>query len=280
MDSKEFGLVAAQQLFKIENIHYGFWDNNRSASLSNWKAAQDRHSEFLFEVIKKALENISKPRLLDIGCGVGLTTRKLLDKGYNVDGLVPSNWMAKYAKKLINERPPIQGGNIFETTLENFKVEEKNYDLAFFSESYQYVDIDQSFEKLQTLLSPDGKVIIFDFFSRDNVPGKSVMGGGHSMETFYKKAHAHGFDILKDLDVTQNLSPNLRLINEILCERLLPFCNTLDLFLRHRYPKSYRLFRFLFKKRLAKLKFKYSQNRNEDNFTKHKVYRLILLQKR
>ena len=30
MDSKEFGLVAAQQLFKIDDIHYGFWKDGEN----------------------------------------------------------------------------------------------------------------------------------------------------------------------------------------------------------------------------------------------------------
>ena len=51
MDSKEFGLVAAQQLFKIEDIHYGYWDKSEIASLNNWKIAQERHTNFLFQYI-------------------------------------------------------------------------------------------------------------------------------------------------------------------------------------------------------------------------------------
>eukprot|EP01047_Picozoa_sp_COSAG01_P033647 COSAG01_NODE_2485_length_7594_cov_36.632021_2_plen_91_part_00 len=83
------------------------------------------------------------------------------------------------------------------------------------------LDIDKSFDKLKHILSDTGQVIIFDFFQRDGVEGKSVMVGGHSMNLFYKKAKTHGFRILQDLDVTKNLSPNLKLINEILTQRLL-----------------------------------------------------------
>eukprot|EP01047_Picozoa_sp_COSAG01_P033648 COSAG01_NODE_2485_length_7594_cov_36.632021_3_plen_70_part_00 len=67
MDSKEFGLVAAQQLFKIENIHYGFWDEGMESNLSNWRPAQKRHTAFLFDHIKTCLEGIEQPKLLDAG---------------------------------------------------------------------------------------------------------------------------------------------------------------------------------------------------------------------
>ena len=58
MDSKEFGLVAAQQLFQIEDIHYGFWENDMEVSLSNFKVAQEKHTNFLFKHINDFISNI------------------------------------------------------------------------------------------------------------------------------------------------------------------------------------------------------------------------------
>ena len=81
MDSKEFGLVAAQQLFKIEDIHYGFWEDGENATLGNWKQAQEAHTEFLFKHIFKHIESKQTSHILDIGCGVGFTTKKLLELG-------------------------------------------------------------------------------------------------------------------------------------------------------------------------------------------------------
>ena len=89
MDSKEFGLVAAQQLFKVEDLHYGFWDENQEATLDNWKNAQEKHTNFLFKYIFDNIQDKHNSRLLDVGCGVGVTTKKLLDLSYNIDGLVP-----------------------------------------------------------------------------------------------------------------------------------------------------------------------------------------------
>ena len=59
MDSKEFGLVAAQQLFKIEDIHYGFWEDGENATLGNWKEAQETHTEFLFTQLHIVYCNLS-----------------------------------------------------------------------------------------------------------------------------------------------------------------------------------------------------------------------------
>ncbi|MDM5147764.1 hypothetical protein NQX30_05205 [Candidatus Persebacteraceae bacterium Df01] len=73
------------------------------------------------------------------------------------------------------------------------------------------------------------------FFKRDGVKGKSHLGGGHSIGEFYETIEKNGFKIHKDLDVTSKVSPNLRLVNEILTDRILPFIETLDQFLSKRH---------------------------------------------
>ena len=282
MDSKEFGLVAAQQLFKIEDIHYGFWEDGENATLGNWKQAQEAHTEFLFKHIFQHIENKQTSHILDIGCGVGFTTKKLLELGYNVDGLVPYEWMAKYASNLVLDFKKDNTGRIYECRFEDFNFNEKStkYQIAFFSESFQYVNLDQSFQMLDQILSKNGRVIIFDFFKKDNVEGTSPLGGGHKLNDFYTIVKKYDYNILSDIDVTQNLSPNLKLVNEVLVDRLLPFSDTLNKFLSTRYPKIYGAFKWLLRKKISKLAFKYSKDRNEENFIKFKSYRLIILSKK
>ena len=282
MDSKEFGLVAAQQLFKIEDIHYGFWEDGENATLSNWKKAQEVHTDFLFKHIFEHIDDKEKSHILDIGCGVGFTTKKLLKLGYNVDGLVPYQWMAEYASNLVSDFKTDNTGRIYECRFEDFRFNEKStkYELAFFSESFQYVKLNESFQMLDRILTKNGIVIIFDFFKKDNVKGISPLGGGHQLNEFYSVIKKYNYNILSDIDVTQNLSPNLRLVNEVLVDRLLPFSDTLNKFLSNRYPKVYKLLKWILRKKISKLTFKYSKDRNEENFIKFKSYRLILLAKK
>ena len=102
MDSKEFGLVAAQQLFQIEDLHYGFWEEGESPSTGKFIQAQKKYTEFLCKYIEDAVSADKSSKIFDIGCGIGITTKKLLEMGYKVDGLVPSGWMAEYANKNIH----------------------------------------------------------------------------------------------------------------------------------------------------------------------------------
>ena len=45
------------------------------------------------------------------------------------------------------------------------------------------------------------------------------------------------YKILEDIDVTKNMSPNMKIVNDILADRLIPFANTLDKFLSTRHSK-------------------------------------------
>ena len=187
MDSKEFGLVGAQQLFHIEDIHYGFWEKDEVATLNNFKKAQKKHTKFLFQYIDNFIENKNQSKILDIGCGVGVTIKKLLNKGYKVDGLVPYHWMAKYASNITSKYKSQDRGRIYKCKIEDFTMKEieQKYQLVFFSESFQYVNMELTFNVLEKILEKHSTIIIFDFFKKDNIEGLSPLGGGHSINLFY-----------------------------------------------------------------------------------------------
>ncbi len=281
MDSKEFGLVAAQQLFQIEDLHYGFWEKDETPSTGKFIEAQKKYTQLLCKYIEEAVNADRNARILDIGCGIGITTAALLEMGYKVDGLVPSGWMAQRARENIQRYKDESKGNIFECGFEDFPTSSLNekYQLAFFSESYQYINMQKAFDNLDLILSDNGTVIIFDFFRKDGVKGKDPMGGGHSIGQFFETVKRNGYTIQTDLDVTENLSPNLKLVHDILVSRIIPFGNTLDEFLSARFNFLYRIFKYMFRKKLSKAKYKYSQSRNEENFQKFKTYRMFVLKK-
>ena len=281
MDSKEFGLVAAQQLFQIEDIHYGFWENDMEVSLSNFKVAQEKHTNFLFKHINDFISNKKNDKILDIGCGVGLTTKKLLENNYRVDGLVPYNWMAQYAERITSKYKTEDSGKIFECKFEEYPIHKNlnKYSLLFFSESYQYVNMKQSFEIINKIIDKNGHIVIFDFFKKDDVSGNSPLGGGHYLSEFYNLVSNYEYTIIKDLDITKNLSPNLTLVSDVIKDRIIPFTDTFDKFMIGRHQYIYKLIKWLLRKKINKMKFKYSVDRNEENFVKYKTYRLIVLKK-
>ena len=66
----------------------------------------------------------------------------------------------------------------------------------------------------------------------------------------------------------------------LILKNLMAHSHPLDKFLSSRYSRVYKLLKWMLRKNLSKLAFKYSKDRNEENFIKFKSYRLIVLSKK
>jgi SAM-dependent methyltransferase len=282
MDSKELGLVVPQKLLGLEDLHYGFWDKDQKPAIADFVKAQKRYSDFLITAITEAAGD-KKARMLDVGCGTGAMIYELAKSGYNVDGVIPSAFLKEKIEQRLQNASFNSRSVIYDCKFEDFPEEQRlnQYDLIFFSESFQYISMKKSLPILKSLLSGNGKIVICDFFKTvhhgDGAPGDKSMGGGHRLDEFYEMAR-NSFKITRDEDITANVSPNLELLNDILMNRISPVIQYTDLFLAGRYRFIYRLLKFFFRKRLKKLKYKYlSGYRSKETFEKYKTYHLMIL---
>lgn len=279
LDSRDLGLVLAQQLLGVEDLHYGLWSDDLALTVNNIPVAQQRYTDMLLAALPPPQ---SQARILDIGCGTGHLMAQMLDKGYLVDGVIPSENLA--AK--VRERLRIRGNTtsqVYQCRLEELGSEAQGnrYDVALFSESFQYIPIPAAFEQLKKLVKPDGLIIICDFFKTDANPvGRSGadFGGGHPLASFYALLKDAPFVTVRDDDITQLVSPNLQLVNDLLQQRIGPACFTVSGYVRQRYPLIAWIIRKAFNAKLTKLRLKYlSGQRNKETFEKYKNYRLIIL---
>jgi len=280
MDSREAGLVLAQELLGIEDLHYGLWESDLALTISNLPVAQQRYTDQLLGCLPPATETV---RILDIGCGTGHLLQQCLDKGYHVDGVSPSESLSRLIRQRLEKYPGCDT-RLFECQFEDFPVEGnlQRYDAAFFSESFQYIPMQHSFEILARVLKPGGKVIICDFFKRSDADadasGANTFGGGHDYDEFRSLIRSVPFQEVSDVDITSKVSPNIALLNDVLMNRLGPSLSTLDTFLADRYPVGYWLLTRPFRKRFGKLKHKYFMgHRSQETFERFKTYHLIQL---
>src|SRR5688500_19379785 len=86
MHSRELGLVLAQQLGNVEDLHYGLWDPDLELSFANLRVAQQRYSDLILSQLPPATGEV---RVLDVGCGTGHLISQMLDRGYLADGVIP-----------------------------------------------------------------------------------------------------------------------------------------------------------------------------------------------
>jgi ubiquinone/menaquinone biosynthesis C-methylase UbiE len=74
-------------------------------------------------------------RILDIGCGTGMSLEPLLDKGLNLTGLDPSQYMLDLAVKRLGTKVELRRG-----IAEDLPFEDNAFDSAFFFTSLEFTD--------------------------------------------------------------------------------------------------------------------------------------------
>lgn len=272
IDSKEVGLVLGLNLFHFflgsRDLHYGLWQDDLEVCIQNLPEAQSRYSDYLLGHIPEGVR-----RILDVGCGAGGVASELIARGYDVEGVSPSPLLSEAAQKQAGSDFKIHQGRFEDIQFDR----EDKFDLVMFSESFQYITLNRAFDEARRHLNPGGHILICDFF-KTNEPGRSAIGGGHPIDRFRAELQRSGLEVLIDEDITHLTAPNLDIVNQMGQELLLPSFNLLgDVFDRN-YPWLAKLVRWKYRKKINRINRKYlSGERNGDNFTRYKVYRLLLL---
>lgn len=283
MSSRELGLVLAQQLLGVEDLHYGLWDADLELTLANLVPAQQRYTDLLLEQVARQLAATNRPRVLDVGCGTGHMLELMLERGYHVDAVNPSPQLNRLLRARL-ERLPAAATTLYETPFESLPrtAGREPYDLLLFSESFQYIPLPDIFSRVPALLKPGGTVVLADFFKTaahlDGAAGDRSFSGGHLLGEFYRQLAAAPFEVLHDEDLTARVSPNIALLDEWLTERLVPAADSVDQYLRSAYPGLTRVLKWLLRHKLERIRYKYlSGNRSQAVFEKYKNYRLLVL---
>lgn len=164
-------------------LHYGFFESPNEPIAK----AQERSTAALLERLPPA-----PARLLDAGSGLGTTLRKLHALGYRVTGITPD------AKQVA----AIGGGVDVCCIAFEAMPEDETFDTVIFQESSQYIDSEALFAKAAKLTR---HVVVLDEFTVRVEDGASL----HALDRFLAAAHANGFELVEDLDVSAKAAPTI-----------------------------------------------------------------------
>jgi len=213
-DSREIGLeigsILGGYFLKLDHLHYGYWANGLEVDIANLRTAQENYANFLISHIPDGVRSV-----LDVGCGRGQMAKKFADMGYRVDCVCPSHFLAEQARGLLGNK-----SHIFECPYEQMETENL-YDVILFSESFQYIDIEEALRKTVFFSNRDGYMLICDFFKKDT-PWKSMISGGHRLKMFYDIVSKYPLRLIKDLDITDETAPTIDIVDGAFKEAVHP----------------------------------------------------------
>lgn len=272
VDSREVGLVLGlilgRYFFDLDDLHFGYWPEGLPVKLANLRQAQENYSQFVIDHLPPGVKSI-----LDVGCGAGNFTARLIRLGYQVEGVSPSRLLSREVRKKL--------GDSF--VLHPCRLEDlapvRTYDLVLFSESFQYLKLRPALDKISALLRPGGYFCICDFFKTE-APGKSPIGGGHRLRKFYDLVGSYPFQPMLDLDLTSETAPTIDLVHDAITQAGEPALELVRDFLQSNYPRFYPLLLWVFRKRIQKIQAKYLNGvRTAATFARFKSYRFLLYRK-
>ena len=113
------------------------FDFNDARTYDAW-FNQDRHRYCLNLEIKLLLDFLSVKkgqRILDIGCGTGISLEPLLDKGLSLTGIDPSLYMLDIASKKFKNKVDIHRGSA-----EDLPFDDNEFDSVFFFTSLEFTE--------------------------------------------------------------------------------------------------------------------------------------------
>ncbi len=245
--------------------HYGYWPDGEpgAPTLQAMVAAQQAY----FDLIATRIPDGTKT-ILDVGSGTGANAAGLIEHGYEVECLSPSEHLNALARGKLGDSTRVN-----DCAFEEFDVA-RTFDLCFFAESFHYIDLDTALAQLARYA--EKHVMIFDYFRRYEKAGRKGTRGTHS--EFRRSVEAQGvFEVVSDEDVTQAILPTFVVLDHLRTNLFGPFVERSRKKLARDYPFRARMIEWIFGRKLDKI------GRKDDRaarFLEKAEYRFILLRRR
>ncbi|HEY0893788.1 MAG TPA: methyltransferase domain-containing protein [Cellvibrio sp.] len=147
----------AKVLFNKNQI--GEYWNNLYQDVSS---CLDYHFVRRLEITTQIIQSVAVPseKILDLGCGSGVLSERLLDSGYSVDAADMSEDMREFTQKRL-AKFDAEKYKIFYADCEKLDFSAETYDLVACIGVFGYLDeVDQAIAEIYRVLKPGGKLVM------------------------------------------------------------------------------------------------------------------------
>ncbi len=154
----------------------------------------------------------------------------------------------------------------------------KKYDLVLFCESYQYIKLNDLFEKMRECAKNKSYLMLSDIF-KINPNDRGPIGGGHLYNDHVKICTKFNYKLIIDRDITENIAPTFDLLQNLQLQLLKPLLDNIIRVFSVNKPIISKIFLKIFHKKLDKLDEKLTrENRNATGFKEFNTYRMQVWQ--
>jgi MPBQ/MSBQ methyltransferase len=188
-------------------LHYGYWKEPPAAgeelTISQLRVAQEAYATKLLSFIPENTKSV-----LDVGCGIGGNAVFLLERGFQVEGLAPDGLQEESFIKRT------KGAALFHLTrFEDFH-QTKSYDVILFSESSQYIAVDDLAQGAARLLNSNGYVLLADMMRSDAEYKEGIFSNCHVKSELQVAMQKAGFKLIIAEDISLGVAPTIDLCLE------------------------------------------------------------------
>jgi SAM-dependent methyltransferase len=122
-----------------------------------YDAGRPEYPERVWKVLAQRCHLAVGSRVVEIGPGSGLVTRRLLSTGVNVTAVEPNASMAAYLQRTLDTNR----AKVVNAPFEDAKLPENGFDLAIAATSFHWLDQQTAAAKLRQVVRPDGWIAIW-----------------------------------------------------------------------------------------------------------------------
>lgn len=154
-------------------------------------------------ILSEAYKTDHSMKFLDAGCGYGMYSMLLREKGYDIDSIDIDHNRIKALHEMITEYPPLEGIKLFDGSLTDLPFTDNLYDRVICSEVIEHIKDDhKAVSELARVLSPKGILILsVPYNSKNNQKIFKMFGHerpGYSREGLESMLLNNGLELIKD----------------------------------------------------------------------------------